>query len=206
MNTPLISIITPVYNMEAFIGPAIQSVLDQTCIDFELLLIDDCSTDGSMDIMESFASKDARVKILSTPVNSWAHIAGNVGLDHAKGKYIAILDADDLLPNDRFKRQIDVLEGDPELDICGGWMKLFGDSNKTLNSFQSDNLKVRMGLLFDSTMGHGTAMIRRSVIEAHHIRYDTDIFYAHDYHFFTQLAFDGHARFTSIPAGNTPQN
>lgn len=199
MSAPMISVITPVFNMEEFIGDAIQSVLDQTCEDFELILVDDCSTDSSMAIMESFAKKDGRVKIFSTPVNSWAHAAGNVGLDHASGKYIAILDADDLLPSDRFAKQVAVLEGDDQLDVCGGWMKLFGDSSKTLDTFQRDDLKIRLGLLFDSTMGHGTAMIRRRVIEDHHIRYDTDIYYAHDYHFFTQLAFDGHATFTSIP-------
>lgn len=199
MTDPMISVITPVYNMEAFIGPAIQSVLDQTFPDFELLLIDDCSTDGSLAVMESYAARDHRIKILRTPVNSWAHAAGNVGLDHATGKYIAILDADDLLAPERFAQQIAVLDRRQEIDVCGGWMQLFGESNKTLNTFRLDDLAIRMGMLFDSTMGHGTAMIRRRIIEDHHIRYNTEIFYAHDYHFFTQLAFDGKATFTGIP-------
>jgi glycosyltransferase involved in cell wall biosynthesis len=199
MTAPMISVITPVYNMEEFVGPAIQSVLDQTYGDFELLLIDDCSTDKSLEVMETYAARDDRVKIFSTPMNSWAHAAGNVGLEHASGKYIAILDADDILALDRFEKQIALLEENSNMDVCGGWMTLFGDSNKTMKTFQRDDQKIRMGLLFDSTMGHGTAMIRHRIIQDHRIRYDTDIFYAHDYHFFTQLAFDGHATFTSLP-------
>ncbi len=199
MTAPMISVITPVYNMEEFIGSAIQSVLDQSYPDFELLLIDDCSTDGSVTVMEAYAAGDRRVKILRTPINSWAHVAGNVGLDHATGKYIAILDADDILAPERFAHQIAVLEGSHDIDVCGGWMQLFGESDKTLKTFRRDDLSIRMGMLFDSTMGHGTAMIRRQIIEDHHIRYDTDIFYAHDYHFFTQLAFDGNATFSSVP-------
>lgn len=199
MTHPLISVITPVYNMEAFIRPAVDSVLKQTVKDFEFLLIDDCSTDSSLEILNEYAGKDSRVKVLSTSVNSWAHVAANVGLDHAKGDYIAILDTDDILPFDRFEKQLNAFKNDPGLGVCGGNMQLFGDSNKRISTFQSDDLKIRMGLLFDSTMGHGTAMIRRSIIEDHSIRYNTDIYYAHDYHFFTQLAFDGQAKFTSIP-------
>jgi glycosyltransferase involved in cell wall biosynthesis len=196
---PRVSVLTPVYNMEAFIGPAIESVLAQTMGDFELVLVDDCSTDNSMSIMQDYAARDGRIRIYSTPVNSWAHAAGNVGLDHARGEYVAILDADDLLPPDRFEKQLAVLDANPDIDVCGGWMQLFDESDKLLATFQRDDLQIRMGMVFDSTMGHGTAMIRRSVIEDHGIRYDTDIYYAHDYHFFTQLAFDGHATFTSIP-------
>jgi len=199
MNRPLVSVITPVYNVAAFIRPAIESVLKQTFGDFEFLLVDDCSTDESLEILNEYAAKDSRIRVLSTPVNSWAHAAGNVGLENAVGEYVAILDADDILPHDRFEQQLKAFEEDPGLGVCGGWMKLFGDLNKTIKSFQSEDLKIRMGMLFGSTMGHGTAMIRRSIIEDHAIRYNTDIYYAHDYDFFTQLAFDGGAKFTSIP-------
>lgn len=199
MTQPMISVICPVYNMAAYIDEAIQSVLDQTYTDFELVLIDDCSTDNSMEIMQGYAAKDQRVKIFSTPTNSWAHAAGNVGLDHAQGKYIAILDSDDILVLDRFEKQVTFLEENPDYDVLGGWMKKFGDSDSVMKTFQSEDLKIRMGQIFDSTMGHGTAMIRRDVIEKHNIRYDTNIFYAHDYHFFTQLAFKANAKFTSLP-------
>lgn len=197
--TDKVSVITPVFNMERYLGDAIRSVLDQTHLNFELILIDDCSTDGSMEIMQAFAREDDRVRILSTPVNSWAHTAGNVGLDHATGDFVAVLDADDILPKDRFSRQLEHFSASPDIGVCGGWMKHFGDSDKTIDSFQTADLDIRLGMLFDSTMGHGTAMIRRHVIEDHDIRYDTSIFYAHDYHFFTQLAFDAGATFANMP-------
>jgi glycosyltransferase involved in cell wall biosynthesis len=199
MSAPLISVITPVYNIQDYIGEAIESVLKQTLQDFELILVDDCSTDNSKAIMEEYAQKDPRIKIFSTPVNSWAHAAGNVGLENATGKYIAILDGDDILISDRLEKQAQFLETNSEYDVVGGWMKKFGESDTIMNTFLRDDLKIRMGQLFDSTMGHGTAMIRRELIEKFNIRYDTNIFYAHDYHFFTQLAFKANARFTSLP-------
>jgi glycosyltransferase involved in cell wall biosynthesis len=199
MSAPLVSVITPVYNIENYIGEAIESVLKQSLTDFELILVDDCSTDNSKAIMEDYAQKDPRIKICSTPVNSWAHAAGNVGLQHATGKYIAILDGDDILVSTRLEKQAAFLETHTEYDVVGGWMKKFGESDTIMDTFLRDDLKIRMGQLFDSTMGHGTAMIRRDLIEKYNIRYDTDIFYAHDYHFFTQLAFKAKARFTSLP-------
>ncbi len=197
--TAKVSVITPVYNFESTIADTILSVLNQTHGNFELLLIDDCSTDNSLAVMEGFAAKDDRIHVLSTPVNSWAHAAANVALEYATGDYVAILDGDDILLLDRLETQVDFLELHQEIDVCGGWVQLFGDSNKKIATMQLDDFSIRAGMLFDTTLAHGAAMIRRSVIEKHMIRYNTEIYYAHDYDLFTRLAFDCNARFANLP-------
>jgi hypothetical protein len=196
---PKISILCPVYNIERYIAQTIESVQAQTEQDWELLLIDDCSTDSSKAIMEQYAAKDNRLRIFSTPTNSWAHAAANVGLDNARGDYIAILDGDDVLPAYRFKTQLDFFNANPHVDVCGGWLQNFGDDTTLIQSYQQADVPLRTAILFDSPLAHGTAMIRRAIIEAHHIRYNTAIYYTHDYDFFAQLAFDAGAVFASIP-------
>ncbi len=194
-----VSVITPVYNNENYIGEAIESVLNQSHSNFELLLVNDCSTDNSLAVMERYAAEDDRIRLLKTPVNSWAHAATNLALDHATGDYVSMLDGDDMLPKDRLEKQVRYLERHPEFDVCGGWMQFFGDSTKTITSMRPDDFSIRAGLLFDTTLAHGTVMIRRSLIEAQKVRYNTDIYYAHDYHLFMQLAFDCRARFVNLP-------
>lgn len=198
-NQPTVSIITPVYNMEKYLHETFESVLNQGYEDFEFVVVDDCSTDSSKSILEEYAAKDSRVKVYSTPVNSWAHAAGNVGLENAKGKYIYILDSDDKLVKGALTTQVDFMEKHLNVDICGGWFQCFDGHNKLMASYETDNARIRMGMLYDSTLGHGGTIMRRKLIEDHKIRYNTDIYYTHDYHFFTQLAFDGHACFTSLP-------
>ena len=97
--TPTISVIVPMYNAEKFIKPALESVLTQTFSDFELILIDDCSTDRTLEIAKSF--DDRRIRLIVNPKNLGnPGSARNVGLDHAKGEYVYFMDDDDLLlPN-----------------------------------------------------------------------------------------------------------
>lgn len=197
-STAKVSIITPVYNMESYVVEAIDSVLNQSHGNLELLLVNDCSTDNSLAVMEGFAAKDDRIHVLSTPVNSGAQAAANMALDHATGDYVAMLDGDDILPLDRLETQAGFLERHPEIDVCGGWIQLFGESNKKISSMQLDDFSIRAGMLFDTTLAHGAVMIRRSVIETHMIRYDTGIYYAQDYDLFTRLAFDCNAHFANL--------
>ncbi|MEH7254168.1 glycosyltransferase family 2 protein, partial [Neobacillus niacini] len=94
MDVPLISIIIPVYNAEKTIGRAINSILSQTSLDFELLLINDGSKDNSLQVMEKFKNRDSRIRVFNI-TNSGVSFARNHGIKHAKGKYTTFLDADD---------------------------------------------------------------------------------------------------------------
>jgi len=99
MNPPLVSVIMSVYNAEKFLNSAIESITNQTFTDFEFIIIEDCSTDNSLDILEEYAKKDSRIKIIKKEKN--IGIKGfienlNLGISIAKGKYIARMDQDDV--------------------------------------------------------------------------------------------------------------
>ena len=103
---PTVSIITPLHNSSKFISETIQSVLNQTYRDWEMIIVDDCSTDDSAEIVESFAEKDERIKLYHLKVNSGAAVARNTAIEKAKGRYIAFLDSDDLWTTTKLEEQI----------------------------------------------------------------------------------------------------
>lgn len=96
-TTPFFSIIIPVYNAYTYIGKAIESILEQTYTNFELIIVDDCSKDNSLMLCNEYATKDARIKVLKNDTNSGASVARNKGLDNALGKYCGFVDADDYI-------------------------------------------------------------------------------------------------------------
>ena len=108
MNSHLVSIITPLYNAERFVAQTIESVLAQTYPEWEMLIINDGSTDSSLTIAESYAMKDSRIKAFSQP-NGGSASARNNGIRRAEGRYIALLDADDLWEPDFLERQLALL-------------------------------------------------------------------------------------------------
>lgn len=105
----LISIITPVYNSELFISETINSVLAQSYANFEHIIIDDCSDDNSVKIIQSYIAKDSRIKLLSLKTNSGAAVARNLGLKHAKGSYICFLDSDDIWFPSKLEKQLEFM-------------------------------------------------------------------------------------------------
>ena len=121
----MISIIVPVYNAEKFIRETIQSVLDQTYTDFELLLVDDCSRDGSVEAIESF--KDERIILLRQEHNAGAYAARNRGLKEAKGRYIAFLDSDDCWEPCKLERELAFMEHENAGFVFTGYE--FADDN-----------------------------------------------------------------------------
>lgn len=110
MDTPLVSVITPVYNCEKYLEAAITSVQNQTYANWELILVDDASTDGSADIAREFYSEDARIKYIKLLKNGGPAVARNNAIKIAQGKYIAFLDADDFWAPDKLEIQVDYMQ------------------------------------------------------------------------------------------------
>lgn len=106
----LVSIITPNYNCEKYIVETIESVLSQTYQNWEMLIIDDCSTDKSRDIILEYSKKDCRIKYIFMEKNSGAAFCRNSGIELSKGKYLAFLDSDDIWTTDKLKKQIEFME------------------------------------------------------------------------------------------------
>mgnify|MGYP005748952649 CR=1 FL=1 len=101
-----VSIITPSHNCASFISETIQSVLNQSFSDWEMIIVDDCSTDDSVEVIQSFVERDSRIKLIRLPENSGAAVARNRGIEAAQGRYIAFLDSDDLWVPDKLEKQL----------------------------------------------------------------------------------------------------
>lgn len=156
----LVSIITPVYKCEDYIARTLNSVLAQTYTEWEMLLVDDCSPDGSADIIRSYAEKEPRFKYIKLKDNSGAAIARNVGLEHAKGRYIAYLDADDIWLPEKLERQIHFMEEHNVQFSCCDYEKIEADDtplNKivhmpktiTYNQLLSNTIIQTVGVIVD---------------------------------------------------------
>ena len=136
MNTPMISVLMPVYNAEKYVGEAVESILNQTYSDFEFIIIDDCSTDGSYQILQSYAAKDNRIKLYRNDVNLRLPKTLNFGISQAQGKYIVRMDADDISLPERFAKQIEFMESNPTIGVSGTYSIAFDSNNSNLYTIE----------------------------------------------------------------------
>src|SRR5947209_8273467 len=116
----------PVFNGEQGIREAIDSILGQTYSDFEFLIVNDRSTDGSESIINEYARHDARIVLLHNGKEKGIVGALNTGLENARGEYLARMDADDISVPARFEKQLRFLEEHRDVTVCGAWIELFG--------------------------------------------------------------------------------
>ena len=139
-NNKLISVVVAVYNIEKYIGECIESILNQTFSDFELILVDDGSTDKSSEICDSYKAKDSRVRVIHQQ-NKGPSGARNTGIKVAMGKYVYFVDSDDLLHKDTLKSFVDILGNDNNYDCIMGSMSFFqdGTDNYIADSFNVNN-------------------------------------------------------------------
>ncbi|MCI5839511.1 MAG: glycosyltransferase family 2 protein [Peptoniphilaceae bacterium] len=110
MNNDLVSVITPVYNAKKDIAKTIDSVLSQTYKNFEMILVDDYSTESSDEIIEEYMKKDERIKYIKLKKNSGAAVARNTAIDNAKGRFIAFIDSDDIWKREKLQNQIEFMK------------------------------------------------------------------------------------------------
>jgi glycosyltransferase involved in cell wall biosynthesis len=174
---PKISVIMPAYNSANYIAEAIQSILTQTVSDFELIIIDDGSTDNTCKIAEAFS--DARIRIIKNQTNLGIVRTINRGLSEAAGEYIARMDADDSSYNDRFARQIDYMEKNPDCSVLGTWFVL-SSGEIVCHPITHQGIKDML-LIKDCAIGHPTVMIRSNVFKDGGVRYPRKFPHAEDY-------------------------
>lgn len=140
---PLISVIIPVYNAEKYVNDCVESVLAQNIMEMEILLVDDCSTDGSSNVCRELASRDDRIKFFQMPENRGPGVARNMALDYADGDYCTFVDADDLIAPDAYSTMIAFAKRH-DLDIVRCEMGRFSDDNPTprhiFNSYQTEQI------------------------------------------------------------------
>jgi glycosyltransferase involved in cell wall biosynthesis len=162
---PKVSVIIPVYNVERYVGAAIQSVLDQTFQDFEILIIDDASPDQSIAVCRRFM--DARIRIIQQANRGLAG-ARNTGIRNAKGEYLAFLDSDDLWTVDKLEKHIAHLDHNSEVGLSYCRSAFIDQEGEPLHYHQMPKLKDidPVHLLCRNPIGNGSApVIRRQVLE-----------------------------------------
>lgn len=174
---PRVSVVMPTYNSAAFLGDAVMSMLAQSFADFELVVIDDGSTDDTQSILARFT--DPRIVIDRLAVNSGLAAARNAGLARSQGALIAWLDSDDISLPRRLERQVAVLECRPRVGICGTWVGTMGASSETWRYPRRAGI-VASRMLFDDPIATSSVMMRREVLRGMH-HFDPEYAPAEDY-------------------------
>lgn len=182
-TTPKITVILPVYNCELYIQTAVESILNQTFTDFELLIIDDASRDATVAILKNIP--DPRIQLIQKPKNSGYTNSLNYGLKIAKGEYIARMDSDDISHPERFAKQLAYLDTHPEVVVCGTVYKIVGNDKSI--SLPLDHEDIKIELLWGNCICHPSTMIRKNVLDQYAIQYDSTTEPAEDYHMWIQL-------------------
>lgn len=184
-----ISVIMPVYRAEKYVEEAVRSILNQTFQNFELLVIDDKGGDGSMNIVRSIA--DPRIRILENEHNMGIAYATNVGLDCAEGKYIALMDDDDIAMRDRLQLEYDYLESHPDIDVVGGG-DISVDETGQIISYRREVIcnpkRIKAELLFRNRIHNATSMYRREFVKRNHLFYREGFLGMQDFKFWTECA------------------
>ena len=184
-NAPLVSIVMPAYNCESFIGATIESILNQSYSNFEFLIFNDGSTDGTLEAIKQYT--DPRIQVFHSDTNNHMVLHLNEGMRIAKGKYIARMDADDIAFPERLQVQIQFLETHPEVGACGSWVERFGDNPGIIKRPESYS-DIKMHLLFYTACVHPTMVYRKTIIDQYQLAYRQSYFLAEDYEFYIQLS------------------
>ena len=186
-SSPLVSVVLPIYKGEKYLEEAIQSILDQTYIHFELILVNDASPDNSKAVIESF--NDKRIIYVQNEVNIGLIGSLNKGISIAKGKYIARMDQDDICVLDRFEKQVAYLEENSDIVICGMQGKIINSKKKM--DVPLEDLEIRALLFFGSPFIHPVVMMRKTILDDHCLKYDRKYEHAEDFGLWINLSFAG---------------
>lgn len=176
---PKVTVLMPVYNGEKYLREALESVLNQTFTDFEFLIIDDGSTDSSTEIIRSYS--DPRIRLVQNERNLKLIATLNKGLDLARGEYIARMDCDDISLPQRLARQVEFMEANPEIGVCGSWVKTIGERPGEIWRFHPDPAEIRAELFFRNPMAHPSVILRRSKLKEFNLYYNPHYLHAEDY-------------------------
>lgn len=165
-NSPLVSIVMPVYNGELYLLECINSIRQQSINCWELIFINDGSTDNTLEIIKQFEYFDSRIRIFDFPTNKGLSECLNFGIQLAKGKYIARMDADDVMQPDRLKRQLDFLELNENYGLVASNLELINAEGLTIGEISCPNsdTEIKKMLLKRNPFAHPSVMMRKTLL------------------------------------------
>lgn len=174
----------PVFDCRQFIEESVSSILTQTYSDFELIIIDDCSTDGTREYLESL--NDSRIILVKKTENSGYTISLNMGLDMARGEYIVRMDGDDVSLPERFAKQLAFMDANQEICLSGTGYQVIDSSTRFIPRITHKQILIAM--LETCPFAHPTVIFRRSVIKKNNLKYDHFYEPAEDYKMWINLS------------------
>jgi glycosyltransferase involved in cell wall biosynthesis len=184
MNKPLVSIILPVYNGALHLREAVSSILEQDFSDIELIAINDASKDESDKIIKGFS--DCRIIHITNSTNIGLASTLNLGIEEAKGKFIARMDQDDIADPRRLKLQIGAFLNDSSLGVCGSNFQAFGEDGISNSNYPQSHEKIFTNLLFYNCIAHPTVMFRKAVFTENRLNYNCEFDWAEDFDLWTR--------------------
>jgi glycosyltransferase involved in cell wall biosynthesis len=186
--TPFVSVIMAAYNAEKHISASIESVLNQSYANFELLIVNDGSTDKTQSIVEKFCKRDSRIKLINNDKNFFVIKSRNIGIEKAKGKYIAILDSDDLALPNRLEKQIKFLENNSEVFLIGSSAHIIDETNKIIYDFNATTgyYELKKAIHKNNLIYHSSIMFRNEKV-----LYREKMIYSEDYDLILRLFSEG---------------
>lgn len=191
-----VSVLMPVYNDGRYVRDAVDSILTQTFSDFELIIVNDGSTDETAQLLASYS--DPRIRIIVHEANRGRPHARNSALDAARGKYIVWMDADDISLPDRLAKQYAFMEARPHIAVSGGALMVFSrESGVRLAPF--DDASIRAGLFWGATIFNPSSCLRREVVVKTGVRFDGALTRAQDYDLWCSLLLDHGLRAANMP-------
>lgn len=163
-KTPGVSVVMSVFNGEAHVATAVESILNQSYRDFEFIIVDDGCTDSTPEVLRSF--KDPRITMV-TQSNRGLAVALNKGIAKSKGRYIARMDSDDIAVHTRLETQYRFLEDNPGIGLVGTWIRIVDDKGNVLRQTKEPvgSSEIRKGMATYNCFNHGTVMFRRSIFD-----------------------------------------
>ncbi|MBD5476927.1 MAG: glycosyltransferase [Lachnospiraceae bacterium] len=180
-----ISVLMAVYNCDKYLREAMDSILNQTWSDFEFIIVNDGSTDNSLQILKEYS--DERIKIITYEENKGVAHARNVGLEHCTSEYVALMDADDIALPDRLKLEYEYLMEHREIDGVYAKFRNLDVDGRLLEGEQPrayyNYRYVKAVMIFENTVANLTAMFRRQIVEEYQLKYDETCKIASDYRF-----------------------
>lgn len=193
----MISVILTVFNGEKFLKEAIESILNQTYQEFELIIIDDGSTDSTLQIIDSY--HELRIRLIENGHNRGQSYSRNLGIQKSKGEYIAIMDADDIALPNRLEIQYEYLKSNTEISLCGSWIEVIGEEGdfKKIRKVPTDNFEIKADLIFNCPIIHPTVMFVKKDFVENGFFYDEEFRYAQDMELWSRAMFK--LNFSNIP-------
>lgn len=191
---PKISVVMAVHNGLPFLQAAVDSILNQTCDDFEFLVVDDASTDGGLAILHAYPDK--RIRLVRNTKQSGLSQSLNQAIDLAQGKYVARMDHDDISLPLRLESQADFLDRHPAVDVVGAWAFTIGDRAGQIWKLPLHDSEIRSELVFNPALVHSSVMFRRMAFLTKRLHYDPKLLRAQDYDLWCRAA--GKIRFANI--------